>query len=1339
MKTKFLHYSKKNFLFTIFLLSLLFGVSNIGWGQTKTANDNLSASKKVQRIQVFTAQPDKVEENNQILGTVVSNENSFENSQIADPPVDGPLANRTASVSGNWNNTATWGGQSVPVAGDNVTINQGVTVTVNVNAACASITFATISTSNSAITISGTNSLTVSGLISMPRPSNGETCTINVNAGTLSCGSLTMNATTTTRNDIINITTGNATISGTLTTGTTGCRFIFSDAGTLDLNGTRTNSPTIIAVSGSTVKIGTGTLTAAQFSAMTLPSGSNLEYSGSAAQTVYATTYLGNLGFSGAGTKTIAGSATVTVNGDINNSSTLVLTAGTSTTSTWLVMGSDVTNTGIIDATASYIRFIFSSANAQTFTNNGTVTSPLSSFDVSNTNASGLTLAGSNSFVVTRANLFTGTVTNSNKITLGNGGTSYAVVQRGVASNTSSAGSFDVLPGFNVGTGGLILLYDNGSVAYNTGNEVPGSLICDLFYIFDAADVTLNSDLTINEELNFYGGTGTPTLRIGANSLILGGTITYTVAGAFFGGANSDLVMNGSTTLNAITNGLHDLTINNSGGVTLGGSVTVNNTLTLTDGRLTNGANLTMASGTTISRTATGTLSASPTFGTVVNVIYTDVSVVNTGYEIPTSSTVLYNLTTNTGGTVQSGIPSGGTVSTLYSQGFNTTTNPSDWVTEILIDGGTYASPAITYVTTGTYPTVTPTEGTRCVQFNSYDCDPGDQIRLKKNSSPIATTGKTDITVIFDWYMDNSYTNTDNVTVQWSTNGTTWNNSSTYYRYSATNGWVTNNCILPAGAENQATIYIALLFTGAYGNNCHLDNLKVNINTPGIPTASTASINGTLDLTIGTYTIGGNTLALNGGISGSNAIIGGSISNLTVGGSSANLVLPTITNGLNNFTITRPNGVSITSTNSLTVNGTLNNTVGNNGLIIKADNIGNMGSLIHNTANVPATVEQYLAPERWHLVTPPISDATINVYYDIYLKEYNESDNSWTNLEIPTTIPMNETLGYYAWVENDWLPPSNTVSYKGQLNTGNFNLTGFGYNPSTNPTYYGFRLVGNPYPCALDWNTNASWNRVNLSGWMVIKDNTTYKGWNPFLPGNESWNEMTSGIIPSTQGFWVRATNTGASMTIPASQRVHSSQTFYKNGNENPFPTVRLNVEKNGAIDETVVIFHPDGHSGFDGLYDLGKFSNGEGSPDIYSVIEGNEYAVNVMPEDYTDEVIPVYFKIGVPGTYHINTSNVENFTGGINVYLQDIKTGNVTTLVENTTYEFEYLPTDEPHRFNLHFKDSYFGLEDEIEFGGISVYSCNDVIFINLPDENSADIMVYDMMGRQIVTKANC
>jgi hypothetical protein len=158
-------------------------------------------------------------------------------------------AQRTASVTGNWNNTATWGGAAVPTASDAVIINAGVTVTVNVaNAACASLTFNAGATGNN-LTISSTNSLAVTGAVTI----NGTSATsgtqpslLTVGAGTFSCASVSLNPNASNlgsnnRRSQIVISTGTATVSGSITcTGNAsggGTGVLFSGAGTLNLGG----------------------------------------------------------------------------------------------------------------------------------------------------------------------------------------------------------------------------------------------------------------------------------------------------------------------------------------------------------------------------------------------------------------------------------------------------------------------------------------------------------------------------------------------------------------------------------------------------------------------------------------------------------------------------------------------------------------------------------------------------------------------------------------------------------------------------------------------------------------------------------------------------------------------------------------------------------------------------------------------------------------------------------------------------------------------------------------------------------------------------------------------
>jgi len=582
--------------FLLVLAIVICFLPNDSWGQEKSQEQN-SIQKNVQS--------DKDIENRQVITSALPINNEI--IRISEPPINAPLATRTASVSGNWSSTLTWGGSTVPTSSDNVTINSGITVTIDItNAQCASLT--------------------------MPQPSRNQNITLNVNTGTIICGSLTLNGSSTNRMNIINITTGTMTVTGDISAASSSCQIIFTGSGTLNLGGTLTGSPTITTVSGC-----------------------NVNYTGTSAQNIYPITYQGNLGLSGAGTKTISNiyvTNTVTVLGNLNNSSTLVLTAGTSLTNTWLIMRGNATNSGTITSTGAYTRFYFGSANAQTFANNGTVTASMASFDVANTNASGLTLTGNN-FSVTRANLFYGTVINSNKITLGNGGTSYAVVQRGVASNANQAGNFDVSPAFNVGSGGLYLIYDYANADYDINKEIPpsGNVYYMVFYPTSARIITLSKNVTITNTLEFASG-NISTFAIGANTLSITGTILYT-SGTFLGGGSSNLTFSGTSAQSlpvSIGNGLNNLTINNAAGVALNAGVTVYGYLYLTNGNLSNGANLTMANGSTVNR-ADGTLSLAPAFGTSVNLIYSGTNPITTGVENPVSSSVLNNLTiNNTGG-----------------------------------------------------------------------------------------------------------------------------------------------------------------------------------------------------------------------------------------------------------------------------------------------------------------------------------------------------------------------------------------------------------------------------------------------------------------------------------------------------------------------------------------------------------------------------------------------------------------------------------------------------------------------------------------------------------------
>ena len=109
----------------------------------------------------------------------------------------------------------------------------------------------------------------------------------------------------------------------------------------------------------------------------------------------------------------------------------------------------------------------------------------------------------------------------------------------------------------------------------------------------------------------------------------------------------------------------------------------------------------------------------------------------------------------------------------------------------------------------------------------------------------------------------------------------------------------------------------------------------------------------------------------------------------------------------------------------------------NDGLLtIKSSPTGD-GSFIDNGTIIgtgTCSVQRYIESERWHYVSPPISDGLSNIYYDIYLKEFTEEDSTWFYI-VPVNIPMNPMQGYATWADDD-LTGTTTVSYEGTLNTG---------------------------------------------------------------------------------------------------------------------------------------------------------------------------------------------------------------------------------------------------------------------------------------------------------------
>jgi uncharacterized repeat protein (TIGR01451 family) len=195
-----------------------------------------------------------------------------------------------------------------------------------------------------------------------------------------------------------------------------------------------------------------------------------------------------------------------------------------------LVRGSPFTNNGTLTGTAASTRFYFlGGGGPTTYTGNGVVTAPLTAFEVDN--IAGVTLDPAVNFIVTsRFNNFSGGLTGSGKLTIGNGGATTAVVQLGVTGVTQTVSGFDVPPAFNPGTGGVILLYAPELTGRTTGNEMPASRTLSTLAITNTNNITLaGGDVTVNGAAVGALALGAPRVITGANTLYFNsaaGTVT---------------------------------------------------------------------------------------------------------------------------------------------------------------------------------------------------------------------------------------------------------------------------------------------------------------------------------------------------------------------------------------------------------------------------------------------------------------------------------------------------------------------------------------------------------------------------------------------------------------------------------------------------------------------------------------------------------------------------------------------------------------------------------------------------------------------------------------------
>lgn len=413
-----------------------------------------------------------------------------------------------------------------------------------------------------------------------------------------------------------------------------------------------------------------------------------------------------------------------------------------------------------------------------------------------------------------------------------------------------------------------------------------------------------------------------------------------------------------------------------------------------------------------------------------------------------------------------------------------------------------------------------------------------------------------------------------------------------------------------------------------------------------------------------------------------------------------------------NLTISDGALLTLKSGNTLTVTGTLTNTVASR-LVIEDG-----AQLLNTSANVAATVEKditaFLDPDAsdgWYTIASPVDDMEIagsdflTETYDLYrFVETNQNQDEWENYRAGhADFTFFENGRGYLYANSNTFSPV----FSGVLNNASikYSLT------CTNrpgDDLDGFNLIGNPFPHNIYKGAGGAIDDANLaSGFYTL---TNEGAWHVHV--------FNDAILPG-QGFLVK-TSTNTKLVIDKTNSKASSETSSKAVGG----LLEIGVSGMGCEDRSFVFFTPG--LGLDKMRNLN-----ESLPSLFVRNEGGDYAISHVGTDC--ESLELNFHNSKPGHFVIETK-----TEGVRfnyLHLIDRVTGANIDLLQTSQYNFNTTGHENADRFMLAFK-VMTGVNEITEDALFAFISDGQIIITGVETSQSTSLQVVDATGRVIVTR---
>ena len=391
------------------------------------------------------------------------------------------------------------------------------------------------------------------------------------------------------------------------------------------------------------------------------------------------------------------------------------------------------------------------------------------------------------------------------------------------------------------------------------------------------------------------------------------------------------------------------------------------------------------------------------------------------------------------------------------------------------------------------------------------------------------------------------------------------------------------------------------------------------------------------------------------------------------------------TASVDNLEMAANDQMTITEGNQLTVSGTMSNDNAEN-LIIE-----NGAQLIHNSANVKATVKKTIQPynpdgsDGWNFIASPVTESfepsinngLLTNNYDLYMFDQSQ-ELEWRNIKAGSFSNIEHKTGYlYANSGN------TTLTFAGTL-VATTEPTVLAYD--ANASLKGFNLIGNPYPC----------NTTIANDFYIISNNVV----------NLAENGTT---IAPCESVFVKATGTGESVTFTKSGTAKGSSSkdcFDLVIMQDKANTDRARVRLGEGIGMEKYTLNPD-------------------NTQISLRQDGQDFAVAYA--NGQDEM-QLNFKAKRDGIYTLSIELGSLDLGYL--HLIDNLTGNEINLLETPSYTFQATTSDYTSRFRLLFAPAE---ETDSTASDFAFFADGHLHVFN---QGKARLQLIDMMGHILLTE---